>query len=87
MQNDKDYVKQLYELFDEYQDVFMEEHCKVGNTLRVPGTRGKTNHKESAPPSPPPHFKENLKKQVDDWVRDCVIEPFNSPWASPLVPA
>ena len=27
-----------------------------------------------------------MKGQLDDWLRDCVIEPAESPWASPLVP-
>ena len=41
---------------------------------------------ESALYPPPPPLKANLKVQLDDWLRDCVIEPADSPWASPLVP-
>ena len=36
-------------------------------------------------PLPPP-LKENLKFQLEDWLGHAVIEPANSPWASPLVP-
>ena len=35
---------------------------------------------------PPPPLKANLKVQLDEWMRDCVIEPAASPWASLLVP-
>ena len=31
-------------------------------------------------------LKANLKVQLDEWLRDCVIEPADSLWASPLVP-
>ena len=30
--------------------------------------------------------KRNLKNQIDEWIEQGVIEPANSPWASPLVP-
>ena len=35
---------------------------------------------------PPPPLKANLKFQLDNWLRDSVIEPADSPWALPLVP-
>ena len=28
----------------------------------------------------------NLKEQFDEWIQQAIIEPANSPWASPLVP-
>jgi len=28
----------------------------------------------------------NLKEQLDEWIQQEIIEPANSPWASPLVP-
>jgi len=28
----------------------------------------------------------NLKEQLDEWIQQGIIEPANSPWASPLVP-
>ena len=41
--------------------------------------------KQKVRPLPPP-LKKDLKGQLDEWLRDCVIEPADSPWASPLVP-
>jgi len=29
----------------------------------------------------------NLKEQLDEWIQHGIIEPANSPWALPLVPA
>ena len=34
-----------------------------------------------------PHQRESLKKQVETWKREDIIEESISPWASPLVPA
>ena len=33
-----------------------------------------------------PDQKRNLKDQIKEWIEQGVIEPANSPWASPLVP-
>ena len=33
-----------------------------------------------------PDQKRNLKDQIDEWIKQAVIEPANSPRASPLVP-
>ena len=33
-----------------------------------------------------PDQKRNLKDQIDEWIEQGVIEPANSPWASPFVP-
>ena len=41
--------------------------------------------KQKVRPLAPP-LKDNLKIQLDAWLRDSVIEPAESPWASPLVP-
>ena len=30
--------------------------------------------------------RSDLKNQIDEWIHEGVIEPSNSPWASPLVP-
>ena len=77
-------------LIGEYQYVFASDQCKVGepswvkfkinlNLIAQPG-------KQRVCPVPPPPVKANLKGQLDDWLQDFVIEPANSPWASPLVP-
>ena len=33
-----------------------------------------------------PYQRANLKEQLDEWIQQGIIEPANSPWASPLVP-
>ena len=33
-----------------------------------------------------PDQRANLKEQLDEWIQQGIIEPENSPWASPLVP-
>ena len=33
-----------------------------------------------------PDQRSDLKNQINDWIHEVVIEPLNSPWASPLVP-
>ena len=33
-----------------------------------------------------PDQRANLKEQLDEWIQQGIIEPANSPWASPLVP-
>ena len=33
-----------------------------------------------------PDQRSDLKNQIDDWIHEGVIEPSNSPWASPLIP-
>ena len=36
--------------------------------------------------TPPPPLKKDLKGQLDEWLRNWVIEPADAPWGSPLVP-
>jgi len=33
-----------------------------------------------------PDQSANLKEQLNEWIQHGIIEPSNSPWASPLVP-
>ena len=33
-----------------------------------------------------PDQKDNLQKQIDEWLEQGIIKPSVSPWASPLVP-
>ena len=33
-----------------------------------------------------PDQRANLMEQLDDWIQQGIIEPANSPWASPLIP-
>ena len=69
--------------------MFTSENCQVGDTSWV---EFKIELNENAKPVKqkvrplPPLWKKDLKDQLDERLRDCVIEPADSPWASPLVP-
>ena len=62
---------------------------KVGDTswveFKIDLNENSKPVKQKVRPLPPP-LKKDLKGQLDEWLRDCVIEPADSPWASPLVP-
>ena len=83
--------KKAIKLVMEYADIFGEKGKKeMGLTDLVefeidikPGTKPV---KQKVRPLNP-HQKESLKKQIETWTREEVIEPVVSPWASPLVPA
>ena len=61
--------------------MFTSEHCQVGDTLWVEFKIELNEHtkpvKQKVCPLTPSH-KENLKFQLDDWLRDSVIEPADS---------
>lgn len=81
--------KLLYSTLADHQDVCSSEDCKVGKTFwdtfkteLVP--HAQPVHQRIRPLAPP--LKENLKLQLEQWLKDEVIEPSNSPWSSLLVP-
>ena len=76
-------------MLNTHQNVFTSDKCSVGKTSweefkieLVPGARPVN---QRVRPLPPP-LKENLREQLDKWLKDEVIEQSNSPWSSPLVP-
>ena len=73
----------LFILIQEFSDMFADEHVKVGNTSWV---EFKIDLKEPGASFTPPPLKKDFKGQLDEWLRDCVIEPADSLWASQLVP-
>ena len=76
-------------MIDDNQDIFTTEDCKVGKTT------WETFKIELLPNAWPvnqrmrlilPSLKDNLRTQLDLWLKNEVIEPSSSPWSSPLVP-
>mgnify|MGYP003312821645 CR=1 FL=1 len=81
---------QLLEIIKNYQHVFADPESEVGETDLVefdievkPGTQPYRSKVRPLNPT----MRESLRKQLDDWTKEDVIEPSNSPWASALVPA
>ena len=74
-----------------YQDIFVTENRKVGKVTQKEFEL-KLKLKEGAKPVAQnlrpmhPKVREALKKQVEDWAKERVIERSKSPWSSPLVP-
>ena len=90
LQKDPVLLQHVKELIGEYQDVFASPEQEIGKTSLIefnvtlkPGARPV---KQKVRPLNP-HQKEDLRKQLDLWEREEVIEETESPWASALVPA
>ena len=79
----------MFSLIGEYNDMFTSSQCQVGHTswvnFRIELNKTAQPVKQRVCQLTPP-LKANLKFQLDDWLRDSVIEPADSPWASRLVP-
>ena len=81
--------KALFKIIEKNITVFTDEEVKVGKTdwmemhIRVkPDARpvcAKVRPLSKAQ-------KDNLRAQLDSWLKDGVITPAESPWGSPLVP-
>ena len=81
----------LIQIIQEYEDVFSDpEGVEIGTTDMI---EFDVKLKEGARPIRQklrplnPKQRTSLRKQVDLWLKEEVIEESNSPWASPLVPA
>ena len=81
--------KQLVQLLYRYKEVFATEDQKVGHTEL---TECELVLKQAVEPIRQklrpmnPSLEASLKKQLDEWLNDGVIQPSKSPWSSPLVP-
>ena len=79
----------VYSMINDNQEIFTSEDCKVGKT---PWETFKIELKPNARPvnqkmrPVPPNLRDNLRAQLDLWLKNEVIEPSSSPWSSPLVP-
>ena len=81
----------LIQIIEEYSDVFSDpEGVEIGTTdlieFSVELKEGARPVKQKLRPLNPKQ-RESLRKQLDLWQKEGVIEESNSPWASPLVPA
>mgnify|MGYP001800389696 CR=1 FL=1 len=82
--------EQVEQLLGEFHDIFTTETKKVGmvpdryrTTIKLkPGT---VPIKQKLRPMHPQQ-QADLKIQLDEWLKEGVIRPSKSPWASPLVP-
>ena len=76
-------------MINENQDIFTTEDCKVGKTtwekFKIELISNARPVNQRMRPIPP-NLKENLRTQLDLWLKNEVIEPSSSPWSSPLVP-
>ena len=83
--------EKLKNLVIKYKDVFSKPGSEIGKTdiiefdvvlkdKNTPPIRSKVRPLN-------PKQLESLRKQLDVWEEESIIEPINSPWASPLVPA
>ena len=78
--------KELRELLEEYQDVFVGKNFKLGNT-------GLIEHEihTKGPPIRQPYRRENPEvrryeqEQLKEMLEHGIIRPSSSPWASPVV--
>ena len=81
----------LIQIIEEYSDVFSDpEGVEIGTTdlieFSVELKEGARPVKQKLRPLNPKQ-RQSLRKQLDLWEKEGVIEESNSPWASPLVPA
>ena len=83
--------ERLIELVDRYADVFCDpEGTQIGTTdlmeFDIQLKEGSKPVRQKLRPLNP-HQRDSLRKQLDLWMKEKVIEESNSPWASPLVAA
>ena len=82
--------EKVIELIAEYRDVFSDpEGQQIGTTdlveFEVELQEGARPVRQKLRPLNPAQ-RDSLRKQLDTWTKEDVIEETNSPWASPLVP-
>ena len=83
--------ERIIELVKEYADVFSDPEGTIIGTTEL--LEFDVVLKEDAKPVRQklrplnPKQRDSLRKQLDLWIKEDVVEESNSPWASPLVPA
>ena len=90
LQGDPEMTDQVSRLVDRYQGMFTTDTKRLGRTdwvedfviKTIPGT---VPVKQQTRPLTPKQ-KEELKMTLDNWQLDGVVQPSESPWASPLCP-
>ena len=90
LQHDRKSLRKMEDLFLEFFDVMSKTKTDYGKTSYtklnidlVPGARPFKGRARAFNPKQ----EEDLKKQLNAWQQEDVIEPANSPWGAPLIPA
>ena len=90
LQQDRKSMRKMEDLFLEFFDVMSKTKTDYGKTSYtklnidlVPGARPFKGRARAFNPKQ----EEDLKKQLNAWQEEDVIEPANSPWGAPLIPA
>jgi len=90
LQQDRKALRKMEDLFLEYFDVMSKTKTDYGKTSYtklhidlVPGARPFKGRARAFNPKQ----EEDLQKQIKAWEQEDVIEPGNSPWGAPLIPA
>ena len=90
LQQDRKSLRKMEDLFLEFFDVLSKTKTDYGKTSYtklnidlVPGARPFKGRARAFNPKQ----EEDLKKQLNAWEEEGVIEPANSPWGAPLIPA
>ena len=83
--------EKIIQLVKDYADVFSDpEGVQIGTTdlleFNVELKEGAQPIRQKLRPLNPKQ-RDSLRKQLDLWIKEEVVEESNSPWASPLVPA
>jgi len=80
-----DLKKKFYSMINKYQDMFTKTSVMWATQPETHlNTRCKACKQRVRHLAPP--LRKNLRLQLEDWIRDSVIELSKSPWTSPLVP-
>ena len=79
--------EQLFQLLVEYSDIFASSSMDLGHTdkLQHPINTGDARPIRQRIRRLPPHRREEVSKLLDDMLKKDIIQPSDSPWASPIV--
>ena len=90
LNGDTDVAREMEELIREYVDIFTTDTRKIGAApakfkFKIKLIEGAKPVKQNPWPLHSQR-REALKKQLDNWIKEGVIKPLTSAWASPLHP-
>ena len=84
---DTEKKEQFFVLLAEYADVFATSSSDFGRTSKLKHEihTGDNSPVRQAARRLPPHRRQEVKKLLDGMLKDKVVQPSKSPWASPIV--
>jgi len=83
---DEQQAKMIEDIVNRYDHIFsFEGELGDCNVLEYDIDTGDSKPIHSASYRHSPKVREQVQKQIDEWLRDGVIRPSSSPWASPIV--